>query len=233
MLASGLRRPSPPYFQRFYTASIQSMERAALVVTDRGATRAERRFRADMANAGLGGLGNTVKAGSDLRRGRGVRRRGRQGFEARGWLAVRSRSERVIGALESYTVGAEIRPVRGRWLWIATDAIPGRANRYRMTPELYRKSGLEQRIGPLVLIHGINGYPLLVVKNVGVNAAGKPGQAKSLRKNGLARKGQRARDLLVVFFAIPRTSRRARVSVRDIMSAEQTAMIDDYRKAVA
>lgn len=196
----------------------QRMERAALIAVDQGRRVALGNVRSDMQGAGLGRLGNALGSNSDLSRGRGVHRNSR-GFSASGALFIRSGSDRSRGAIEAYTQGAEIQPVRSRWLWIPTDNIPRVSMRYRMTPALWNQNGLNQRIGPLVTIRSVNGNPLLIVKNVGVDLTGRKRSAKSLTKAGYPRKGQVEKEFLVAFIGIPRTSRAARVNVKAIMEA--------------
>lgn len=208
-------------FRQFGLAIDRRLELAALEATDQAARIALKSIRAAMQGAGLGRLGNGLGAASDLSSGRGIHRRGRDAWSASGVVFVRSRSARTRGALESYTSGADIRPTRGRWLWIATDQIPARAGRFKMTPELYVKSGLEQRIGKLVFLRSVNGNPLLAVENVGISLAGKSRSARSLKRNGQARKGQIAKQLLIAFIGIPRTSRAARVDVQSIIGGVQ------------
>lgn len=212
-----LRSPDKA-FDAYYRNAIQVAEAAALRATDRARKAGTTRIRTQMQSAGLGRLGNGLGSTSDLERGSGVHRRGANGFSASGTIFIRSGSERTRGAIKAYTQGAEIRPVRSRWLWIATDEIPRVTGRYRMTPELYKKNGFEQKIGPLTYVRSINGNPLLVVRKVGVNAAGKPRSAKSLTKTGRARKGQRVKEFVVAFVGIPRTSRAARVDVPAILN---------------
>ncbi|MXP24810.1 hypothetical protein GRI39_01955 [Altererythrobacter indicus] len=211
-------RDPRPAFDIYYRHAEQMQEKAALIVTDRAASRAVREIRGRMRGAGLGRLGNAIGSTSDLKEGRGVYRRG-AGFSASGALYLRTRSERTVGAISAYTEGADIRPKRGRWLWIATDQLPRVTGRERMTPELYRKNGFEQKIGPLVLIRSVNGNPLLVVPQAGVSEVGKRRSARSLKKNGQPRKGQRLRQNLVAFVGIPRTSRAARVDPEAIIRA--------------
>lgn len=211
----------PALVAQHYRASIQQMEMAALRAVDTGSRRALRDIRATMASASLGRLGQAIGQTSDLAKGRDVKRYANGGFSASGVLFVRSSSERTMGALEAYTQGADIRPVRSRWLWIATDEIPRVTNRQRMTPALYRANGFEQKIGPLVQIRSVNGNPLLVAKKVGVSAVGKARSARSLTKSGRARKGQREKEFVVAFIGIPRTARAARVNVREIIGAVQ------------
>lgn len=203
-------------FNEFRRFAEQRMEKAALIAVDVGRKRALATIRTGMQGTGLGRLGNGLGSTSDLDEGRGVHRRS-NGFSASGTVFVRSGSERTRGAIESYTDGAEITPKRGRWMWIATDNIPRLTGRYRMTPELYIRNGFTQKIGPLIKVKGSRGYPVLIVKNVGVSAVGARRSAKSLTKRGLPRKGQVAQDFVVAFFAIPRTSRAARIDVAAIM----------------
>lgn len=224
-IAASLRRPSTQGpFAAYYREAIQVQERAALIAADRAGRRALTRIRSEMQAAGLGRLGNALGSDSDVRNGKGVHRYGRAGFSASSTIFIRSGSARSRGAIEAYTEGAQIRPRRGRWLWIATDEIPRVTGRERMTPELYRRNGFEQKIGPLVLIKSVNGRPLLVVKNVGVSEAGRRRSARSLTKNGRLRKGQRMKEFVVAFYAIPFTSRAARVDARAIFAEEAAHM---------
>lgn len=192
------------------------MKRAALIATDRAGKRMLSEIRGQMAGAGLGRLGNALGSTSDLQRTGQAHATSGGGFSASGGVYVRSKSERTRGALQAYTSGAEIRPKRGRWLWVPTPDVPRISMRFRLTPAAWRENGLDRRIGPLVLIRSIDGRPLLAVRNVGVSLAGARGSVKSRKKNGEARKGQVAKDLIICFVGIPATSRAARVDVRAI-----------------
>lgn len=215
------RGPYPKLVADHYANAIQHMEQAALVATDKATTEVQSEIRGSMKAARLGRLGNAIGKTSDLKRGRGVKRYPGGGFSASGVLFLRSKSERTLGAMEAYTEGAEITPVRSPYLWIATDEIPKFAGKKRMTPKLYRQGGFEQKIGKLTQIRSVDGTPLLVARNVGVNAAGKPRSAKSLTKAGRPRKGQRLKEFVVAFIGIPRTSRAARVNVRQMLQWKQ------------
>lgn len=206
-------------FSDYYRFAEQRMEKAALIATDQGRRTALTRVRGEMAGAGLGRLGNALGSGSDLAEGRGVHRYSNGGFSASGAVFIRSGSERTRGAIEAYTQGADIVPVRGRWLWIAGDDLPRVTGKRRMTPALYRQNGFEQKIGPLVQVSAANGNPLLIVRNVGISAAGKGRSAKSLTRRGAPRKGQVEREFIIAFIGIPRTSRAARVNVPAIMES--------------
>lgn len=197
-----------------------ALQAAALAATDKARSVALSRMRSEMRSAGLGRLGNAISSQSDLTKRGSVFPLPGGGWRASGLIFLRTRSERTLGALESYTLGADIRPVRGRYLWLATDQIPKFVGRKRMTPELYNQGGFDRRIGPLVKVKSVNGRPLLIVRNVGVGALGQPRSARSLLKTGRARRGQLAKQFLVAFVGIPRTSREARVDLIAIARRE-------------
>lgn len=231
-----VRIPVASFMAQFERAAIQRFERAALVATDRMARDVLTRTRREMQAAGLGTLGQALGAGSDLQKNGRVHRTGRSGFSASGWVFARSGSDRSRGALDVYLGegSKEILPVRSRFLWFATDEISRLAgkgkNRRRMTPATYRASGMEQRLGPLVRITSGDGTPLLIVRNVGTNAAGKARSARPLKRNGMPRKGDVAREFIVAFVGIPRTSRMARVNIQEIAKSV-TARAADYFSA--
>lgn len=203
------------------------LQRLALTTTDRAAKMAKEKLRADMAAAGLGRLGNAIGEGSDLRSNRIVKQKGGGRWSASGWLFIRSRSQRAVGAIISYTEGATITPRRGRYLWIATDDIKrlarvplpssgGNASaNVRLEPRLWDRT-YGRRLGPLFQIIGKGGTPLLVVKNQTVSASGKAGSLRPRTKTGRVPKGQVEQEITVAFIGIPRTSRSARVDVRQI-----------------
>lgn len=231
-LIGTIRRPDlGGPFDAYYRNAVQVSEQAALLATDRAAAGALSRFRSEMQAAGLGRLGNALGSSSDLKRG-GVHRFGVDGFSASGVVYVRTRSERTLGAIEAYTEDANIRPNRGRYLWIATDDIPRVTGRYRMTPELYRKNGFERKIGPLIFARSASGTPLLIAKNIGLSEAGKSRSARSLTNSGRARKGQYAVPAIVAFFGIPHTARAARVDARAIMEQARAELPELYRRAM-
>lgn len=221
--------PPRSAFDNFERKSRARLEAAALNATHIAATRAKTMIRSEMASAGLGRLGNAIGSGGDAEKRGSVFRKG-AGFSASGWIHIRTKSERTRGAIDAYTKGADIMPRNGRWLWIPTDDIPARAGRNKITPGNWIKSGLDKRIGPLVLVRSVNGWPLLVVKNASLSGSGKARSAKALTKTGRLRKGQVARDFIVAFIGIPRTSRQARVDVPAILRTVQQqlpALVED------
>lgn len=204
------------FVEEYRRYSEQRLGQAMLKAADVASKGAKADIRDAMSGAGLGRLGQAIGQESDLSKGLGVHSLPNGGFSASGMMMVRG-SQRSHGAVEAYTEGADIRPIKSQWLWIATDAIPKRAGRYRMTPALYNSSGLAARIGPLVMVRRSNGYPMLVVKGVGVLAASGRG-ARRLPKRGGVRAG-RVEASIVAFIGIPYTSRLSRVDVPSIVRA--------------
>lgn len=205
-------------FSNWYRFAEQRMERAMLLAVDGGRRKALSSIREAGQGSGLGRLFNGLGSSSDLSTGRGIHRSNGAVMSASGVIFIRSGSERTRGAIEAYTEGANIAPVRAKYLWITSDDLPRVTRRYRMTPARYNAEGWDKKIGPLVFVRLGGGRALLIVKNVGVSNAGKARSARSLRKNGMPRKGQVARENLVAFIGIPRTSRQARVNVASIMA---------------
>lgn len=205
-------------FSDWYRFAEQRMEHAMLIATDEGRKKALGNIREAGQAAGLGRLFNGLGSSSDLSEGKGVHRTG-NGMSASGVVFIRSGSERTRGAIESYTEGSTIAPVRARYLWITGPDLPRVTRRFRMTPARYNAEGWDKKIGPLVFVRLPGGRALLMVKNVGVSEAGKARSARSLKKNGSPRKGQVARDNIIAFIGIPRTSREARIDVAAIVQS--------------
>jgi hypothetical protein len=213
-------------------------ERAALVVTDRAATRLKEQARDEFARQGYGRTGFGIGSTSDLK-GDGVHRRGAVSFSASGTVYIRNTGPRSIGTIVSATEGATIRPVKGRWLWIATDDVKrlvgittagGDRKRKRLEPHLWDQT-YGPRLGPLVAIKGASGAPVLVVKNATVSLSGKPGSLRGRTKTGRVPKGQVAQEFTVAFYAIPFTQRTAKVDVRALALAEARTAASELKSA--
>ncbi|SDA14926.1 hypothetical protein [Sphingomonas sp. NFR15] len=200
------------------------LARAAARATDRAAFGARDDIRQEMRSQRLGNLANAIGATSDLKKGKVPSGLGR-GFDVAGFVYARIKSSRTAGALRAYVDQdtTDIAPVRGKYLWIATSEIPRKAGRRRMTPELYRATGLENSIGPLVFIKGRHfGEAFYVVKDTTIQLA-RSGKARRLPKRGKVGAG-RARVGIVAFVGIRRTRRQRRVNPRQIAAARQRAM---------
>lgn len=220
----------------FKRHSIQRLEQAFLRATDRVSRETLSQVRGEMSSAGLGRLGNALKHYSDLKKGK-VFRRGGEAFSASGGVAIRTRNERTVGAIESYTEGAEIRPVRGRYLWFATEELGiKRVGRKKITPALYMSSGLASKLGPLVYINGRQpGEKLAIIRNVSTPNVGK-GRPRRLPRSGKASSGRTGKDFIIAFIGITRTTRTRRVDVEAIFRANAArvgeAIFTELRKGV-
>lgn len=209
-------------FDEFERRAREALKAAALRGTDRAARQATTGVREQMRGAGLGRLANAVGGGSDLRKGRGVHEKA-GGFSASGWINVRGGSERTRGAIEAYTQGATITGRNGSWLAIATDEIPKRAGRQRMTPKLYAAMGLEQRIGPLIFLKSKRpGEALLVVRNVTTDRFGRAGRARAFK--GRLGATREHRPFIIAFVLVRTTTRAARFNPTTAVAAA-TAML--------
>lgn len=218
-------------FDDYRRYAIQTLERAAIRTVGVAARRGKAEIRQRMAGAGLGRLGNAIDARGEQR----VMRWGRERFGVSAQFFIRSQSERTLGAIKAYTEGANILPVRSPWLWVPTDNVQRLAGSnlkggkgQRMTPALWRERGYDKKVGPLRQIKSVNGYPLLVVDNVGVDLSGRKPSVKSLKKNGQPRKHQIERELVVLFIGIPRTARAARVNITQILNTIRADLPDIF-----
>lgn len=221
------------FVERYKRESIQNIERAALVATDKVTREALTEVR---RSGKLGRLGNALGHFSDLKKGK-VYRFGKEGFAASGGIAVKTRNERTHGALISMIEGADILPVKGPWLWIATPELAiKRVNKKKITPALYRSGGFEQRLGPLVQIPGRHaGEALLIIKNVQTSISGNRRPIKGAR-SGIARAGREQKAFIVAFVGIRRTSRTSVINVKAIVRAASERisqyMSDEIRKGI-
>lgn len=211
---------------------ISTMEADALQVTHRAGLGMVQGLRTQMQSAGLGRTGQAFGMVSDFQKGR-VYRRADGRFSASAMVFPRTKSERTLGTLDAYlgTGTAVMRPRNASGLmWFPTEDIRRRAMlpsagsksgkaSFRLTPKDWKRAGLDRKIGPLVRITAKDGTPLLVVNNVGVSAAGKRGSARSLRKNGMPRRGDVAAEQIIAFVGIPVTSRARRVDPDRIAQA--------------
>lgn len=205
----------PGQFAEFERYARERMEAAALRASDKAARKATTAIRAALP----GRLGGAIGAGSDLAKNGRAHPKGK-GLSASGWVHIRGKSERAIGALISATEGATIIPKKGRWLARATDAIPRRVGRYKMTPDLYRSSGLEGSIGPLEFVPGKkSGTALLIVRNVTVDKLGRRGRTAKRDRGRKLHRSRERRDFIVAFVLFKSTNRAPVVDPTAIISA--------------
>lgn len=205
-------------------------EQLALEVSDKAARKALRGIRQDMAGARLGRLGQAIGMTSDKEKGRGVYRQG-DIARASGGIYIRSKSPRTVGAIISYTEGAQIAAKNpSGYLWYPLEAaqrlIGKGADRKRLEPRFWKSSGMEAKLGPLIRIRGADGAPLLVVRNAAIGqVAGGRSRVKPRLKSGRAPKGTVLAEIVPIFKGIRSTSRAARVfpQRRAFEAAQQAA----------
>jgi hypothetical protein len=155
---------------------------------------------------GLGRLAGAIGSTSSERR--------RRRDPNNAWGAIYPKGgddSRAGGALEAYTRGATIRGRNVTWLAIATDAVPKRIGRYRMTPQRYEAAG--SPLGPLVF-HRISANRAVLLIHGDFTVSRKTGKAKPFAGR-VTRTRIRKRDV-VAFVLIKETKRMARFSQVDI-----------------
>lgn len=170
--------------------------------------------RQKIRGVGLGRLAGAVGSYDSLKR------EDTSGNRAYGAIFARGRADgRGNQALLAYSEGATIVPRNGRrWLAFATSAIPKRVGRKKMTPALYRSSGLTSTLGQLHFVMGKGGrVAYLVARNV--NVSRRNGQIKpvGVRKP----RGADPKKAVVAFVLIPFTVRAQRFSQDAIMRDAQ------------
>jgi hypothetical protein len=205
--------PRPSDINRVRRDLRDTLQRAGQRATHEAGQAAHQDIRSQMRSQRLGGLANTVKFRSDLR-DRHVHSRG-SGWSVSSFIYAAPKGERAAGALKSYLDGGEIVPGRGKWLAIASNRIPRRAGRRKMTPQLYVERGLETTIGPLEFVKGPTpGIAYLIVKGASVNPS-RPASARRLPRSGKPRAGRVAKTI-VAFTLIRATRRTRRVDVHSL-----------------
>lgn len=191
---------------------------AAVDATDLAGSRAQRRVQAKMRAAGLGNLSRAVGFTSAKRK-RQLDRTPYAAIYAKG-----GDESRAGGALEAYSRGATIRAQNSEWLAYATDAVPKRVGRRKMTPKLYNSSGLVGSIGKLVFRKVKPNLALLVLRKVSLSA--KTGQARALGKRAPRTRIVPEKD--VVAFVLIKQTRRAKRFDKDLEVGYESRRVPDY-----
>lgn len=197
----------------------QAHLKASLFATDLAGQRAHRRQQATMRSVGLGRLDRAVGWTS-------AQKKGQTGTPYAAIFAKGDRESRAAQALEAYSKGATIRAVNGEWLAFATDAIPKRVGRKKITPKLYNNSGLATSIGKLIFRKVKPNLALLVLRKVSLSP--KTGQAKAL---GVRRPRTRiVPEKDVVAFVLIRQTRRAKRWDKDAAPRLESIRVPLYMK---
>lgn len=203
--------------QRFKRAHQQ----AALFATDLAGERAYRRQQAAIRSVGLGKLSKAVGFTSALKKGQNSRRQPYAVIYPKAY-----EDERAYQALEAYSNGTTITAQNGQWLAFATNAVPKKVGRRKMTPALYNKSGLVSTIGKLIFRKIRNDLALLVVRKVSLSP--KTGVAKAL---GVRKPRTRiVPDKDVVAFVLIKQTRRARRWDKDAAPRLESAKVPTYMR---
>lgn len=190
----------------------RDLRAAAIIATDRASKEAQRGVQERIRSTGLGRLANAV--------GHTSTRLEKKGGNPYGVIFAKGGDESLAGgALESYSRGSTIRPGPGKsWLWIPTEVVPRfiqiGGKRRRLTPELYQRSSLVQRIGKLEFRPISASRALFVVKKVSLSP--KTGQAKALGPRGTRTRVPKKEA--VAFVGIRVTRRAARFNKDGVVS---------------
>lgn len=173
-----------------------------------------------MRGVGLGKLDQAVGFTSAQRKGQ----RDRTPYAA--IFAKGGDESRAGGALEAYSRGTTIRTINGEWLAYATEAVPKRIGRRKITPALYNRSGLVGSIGKLIFRKINPNLALLVLRKVSLSP--KTGQAKALGKRAPRTRIVPEKD--VVAFVLIRQTRRAKRFDKDIEVSLESRRTPLYMK---
>jgi len=231
---------SPPSSESFLLArkrTLKQLTAAAARAVDTTVVNTQKDISAAMSAAHLGKLANVIRSTSDYRKKRVPNAwtdlYGASRWRAGGVIYAKHGSDRTAAALEAYTQGVTtIVPKRGRWLAIATDEIPKRVGRKRMTPQLYIAGGFERKIGKLHFLPSKQhaGEAFLIAHNVQVDAARGFGRSLKVPRSGNIRPGRRRVDFIVAFILIKVTTRTRRFDPRAIMARRVAELPTEIRK---
>ena len=206
------RPPNLAQMDRNHADLERRVTRAAGDVVQVKTRQAQQRQRTAMRAAQLGGLANAVK----VKTGRGKDRKGND--NAYGVIFADNGDDSRAGqALQAYSRGTTIVPIKGNWLWYQTDAIrrtakiPGDTKRGRMTPERYRRQG--SPLGKLEFAQLSPRLAKLFVEladiSVKTGLASRPGKGKPRTKVRTKR--------VTIFFGIKVTRRGQRYDPQGIV----------------
>lgn len=206
---------APPIarYERDQVALREKVALAAGKVNDRQTIAARDRQRTAMRSAGLGKLGNAVKTETGRSKDRGGNP------NAYGVIFADNGDESRAGqALQAYSKGTTIKPIKGPWLWFQTPAlartskIPGDNRRGRLTPERYNQMGAP--LGPLRFARINPSFAKLYVDvadvSVKTGRATRPGKGKPRTKVRTKR--------VTIFFGIRNTRRGQRYDPQRIVA---------------
>lgn len=171
---------------------------AAQRATNGASQDARTALQAKITGVGLGRLAGAVGQTSSQRKGQKPR-------TPYGATFVKGGDESRAGqALQSYTRGATIRARRRNWLAFPTNAVPRTINRRKITPDLYKKSGLVTRIGQLHFVQVKPNLAFLMIRKVTLHP-----RTHRAKRAGPGRVRTRVPAKEVVAFVLIKVTRRA------------------------
>lgn len=195
----------------------RALYEGAQYATDRASADAQRQLKAAMSSARLGRLGGAVGQTSSLKK----RQKPPQPY---GVLYAKGGDQSRAGqALQVYSTGATIRARNKNWMAFVTNAVPRTVGRRRLTPELYKSSGLQAAIGVLEFKPISKDYALLVVKNVTLHP-----RTHRAKRAGARPPRTRIAAKEVAAFELIRVTRRAQRFTKGQIIGAQAAKVPDH-----
>lgn len=200
---------------------LKARRKASYDAADIAIEKARAHVQAKMRAVGLGRLSNAVGFTSAKRK----RQTDRTPY---GVIFAKGGDESLAGgALESYTRGSTITPLKN-WLAVPTKAVPrmvaAGGKRRRLTPALWESAGLNTKIGKLRFRLVNPTLALLVVNRVSLSP--KTGQARALGKGKPRTRIVPEKDV-VAFVLIKQTRRAKRFDQQDIVGI-YSQRVPDY-----
>lgn len=188
---------------------------AARIATDRASKAAQIALQSKMKSVGLKRLSNAVGQTSALRKKQ-------LNTDPYGVIFARGGDEsRAGGALEIYSRGGSIKPVKRRWLWFSTPRIQKRFGRYKTTPERYQAAG--SPLGPLQFAVLSPRRAIAYVEKVAISVKTGLARPAPKRKSKTTVPAQR----VILFIGIPIT-RRAQRFDKNVVVAREAARMPVY-----
>lgn len=208
--------PSAADYERAADDQRAALERANARAVDRATTIGAQRMKETIQARGLGRLSGAIGSTSSYKKGQ------RDGGASWGAVFAKGGDDSLAAnALQIYSEGGVISPVKGSWVWFQTDALKRRIGegrrKNRMTPARYIAAG--NPLGPLFFRRKSPQVAELFVK--GVLQSAKTGRA---RLPGVRNRKQTT--LVVLFVGLPYTARQQRFDADVPMQAASDQVPD-------
>lgn len=214
VMTRSVKRPGPARNDGArYARNIQT---AALKATDRASKLAQGGIQRKMRAVGLGRLSNAVGQTSAWKK----RQFDRNPY---GVIYARGGDESLAGgALEAYSQGTTITGKGGGWLAFASEHMPRKVGRRRLTPALYNSSGLAARFGKLHFVPGKANFARLVIRGGTLSGKGRIREPAKRGGRGIVKQKE-----VTAFILIKSTKREKRFD-KDEEVAIYAAMVPAF-----